>query len=181
MTTALRYYHLETFLFEDVSVRYQAGEALRPVDFFAIVIWKSNRAKSKIAKRLLAQAPTLDEAVTALVTQIRNADGHRRRLEVLMTTWGFSIPMASAILTVFYPDDFTIYDYRATEALKSHADLANISRFDQLWPKYEAFLAAVRATGTESMSLRDKDRTLWGQAFYDQLVQDIDQNFARDK
>ena len=56
MLDYLRYYDLETYLFEDVRRRFHAERSLSAFDFFSIVIWKANRAKSKIAHRLLSKA-----------------------------------------------------------------------------------------------------------------------------
>lgn len=47
-----RYYDLETFLFEDVTKRFDDDGSIGAFDLFSIVIWKANRAKSKTAKRL---------------------------------------------------------------------------------------------------------------------------------
>lgn len=49
----LDYYYLEQYLFDVVSARFQTVGTLSAFDFFCIVIWKANRAKSKVAKRLL--------------------------------------------------------------------------------------------------------------------------------
>jgi hypothetical protein len=50
------YYDLETYLFETVSPRFAEEHSLTAFDFFCIVIWKANRAKSKIARRLVEAA-----------------------------------------------------------------------------------------------------------------------------
>jgi len=47
-----RYYDLEPCIFGEVQVRFEQEGYLLAFDFFCIVIWKANRAKSKIAKRL---------------------------------------------------------------------------------------------------------------------------------
>ena len=41
-----RYYDLETFLFEDVNRRFRDNGSIGAFEFFSIVIWKANRAKS---------------------------------------------------------------------------------------------------------------------------------------
>ncbi len=41
-------YSLEGYLFNDVTLQFQQTGTLTPYDFFAIVVWKSNRAKTKI-------------------------------------------------------------------------------------------------------------------------------------
>ena len=49
----LAYYDLEAYLFGTVGPRFLNDGRLNAFDFFSIVIWKANRAKSKIARRLL--------------------------------------------------------------------------------------------------------------------------------
>ena len=69
-----RYYDLESYLFEEVSPRFQETKTISKFDFFCIVIWKANRAKTKIAHRLLLggnekgkiKFKDLDTAVSAL-------------------------------------------------------------------------------------------------------------------
>ena len=113
-TNFLQYYDLEGYLFKVVSTRYSQNKTLKAFDFFCIVIWKANRAKSKVAERLLAHGnsqPILETAVDSLLTAISEAKDQRTRLSVLIEGWGFRLPMASAILTVLYPEDFTVYRY----------------------------------------------------------------------
>ena len=45
----LRYYDLETYLFVDVASRFNEHGKLDAFDLFSIIIWKANRAKSKLA------------------------------------------------------------------------------------------------------------------------------------
>lgn len=186
MPDYLRYYDLEKYLFDDLSVRYRDGEAISAFDFFCIVIWKANRAKSRVAKKLLEhmsqKGGDLDAAVAELVSDLRAAPGHQERLQVLLQKWHLRLPMASAILTVFHPHAFTIYDYRACEALGGDfgkiADIDAKKRYDDVWRGYSAFMGAVRASVPAGVSLRDKDRTLWGQSFHDQLQRDIQRQFG---
>ncbi len=108
------YYDLEPYLFDTVSRRFAEEHALSALDFFCIVIWKANRAKSKIAARLLAHGDyrDLDTAVRALTSEIAAAPTPKDKLRVLYESWGLLIPTASAILTVLYPSEFTVYDIR---------------------------------------------------------------------
>ena len=129
----LKIYSLEDYLFNEVSPKYQSSRRLSTFDFFCIVIWKANRSKSKVAKRLLAQGyPDLDSAVVDLSAQVARAPDDKGRLKVLIDTWGFRLPMASAILAVLYPEDFTVYDVRVCEALGDFKDAQNKTKFDDL-------------------------------------------------
>jgi hypothetical protein len=64
------YYDLERYVSETVRHRFQQDGYLSAFDFFCIVIWKANRAKSKIADKLLRDGPKkytdLDSAVKDL-------------------------------------------------------------------------------------------------------------------
>ena len=169
-------YDLERYLFDTVSVRFAQEGILSSFDFFCIVIWKANRAKSRIAQRLMARVPNLEDAVRTLTQEIAQAETSRERLRVLLEVWGFRLPMASALLTVFYPEDFTVYDVRALEALGNLKDFSELS-FLKLWPRYEAYIKAVRDSGPTERSLRDKDRTLWARSFRAQLEHDLERGF----
>lgn len=45
------FYHLESYLFNTVRIRFLENGFLDAFDFFCIVIWKANRSKSKIARK----------------------------------------------------------------------------------------------------------------------------------
>lgn len=181
-TNFLRYYDLEGYLFKVVSIRYAQSKTLKAFDFFCIVIWKANRAKSKIAERLLAHGKgqtNLEAAVDSLITAISKAKDQRARLSVLIEDWGFRLPMASAILTVLYPEDFTVYDIRVCETLGGFKDAQYKISFTALWESYSAYVIAVRSAVPECSNLRDKDRFLWGKSFASQLQTDIQSSFSR--
>ena len=111
---AYELYNQERYLFENVHRNFHCWSKLTAFDFFSIVIWKANRAKSKIAKRLLGlHKGTLEEVVSQLGDDLRNAAEPRERMRVLIKDYGFQLPMASAILTVLWPEEFTVYDVRA--------------------------------------------------------------------
>src|SRR5215208_1089596 len=113
------FYHLEQHLFETVHRRFQIRRELSAFDLFCVVIWKANRSKSKIAARLLEQdVVDLDSAARDLTRDIARQPTRRERLQVLLTRWKLRLPMATAILTVCYPDEFTVYDVRVCEILK---------------------------------------------------------------
>lgn len=174
-----RYYDLEDYLFQEVSGRFRRDKRLSAFDFFCIVIWKANRAKSKVASRLLAQGhPDLEQAVLALTSSISNAEDSKERLRIVLERWGFRLPMASAILTVLYPNEFTVYDVRVCEVLKGFGGLQFKVSFDSIWSGYSEYLARVQATGPQAMTLREKDKHLWGQSFSDQLERDIISGFG---
>jgi len=177
------YYDLEPYLFDTVSKRFTTDHTLSAFDFFCIVIWKANRAKSKIARRLMEHGtyPDLDAAVRALVGDVAAASTPKDKLRVLFNDWGLLIPTASAILTVLYPSEFTVYDIRVCDELGDFHWVANISRYDRLWDAYEKYVATVKRAAPDGLPLRDKDRWLWGKSFAEELRQDVATVFTRTK
>ncbi len=180
MIDGVRYYNLEAYLFEDVHRRFHQDGFLSAFDFFSIVIWKANRAKSRIARRLLQKHPdrSLEEVVKELTGSLWRSESSRERLRVLIEEWGFLLPMASAILTVLWPKEFTVYDVRVCEQLGSHERLGDLTDFDRIWPGYEAFREEVEKRGEAGLSLRDRDRWLWGISAAEQLERDIQRRFG---
>jgi hypothetical protein len=172
-------YGLEHYLFDVVGPLFRQDGRLDAFDFFCIVIWKANRAKSRIAKRLLATgAGDLEEAVERLTEGIAARPEPEEKLRYLLGDWGFQLPMASAILTVLDPNEFTIYDVRVCDSLGAFHILANVSQFDRVWQGYGEFLRRVREMSPSDLSLRDADRYLWGKSFNDQLRADIEREFS---
>jgi hypothetical protein len=175
-----RYYDRETYLFEDVSSRFQKQGFLDAFDFFSIVIWKANRAKSIIARKLLRLAEPhecLDDVSRRLTAAIHAAGSDEERFALLFKKpWAFALPMASAVLTVLYPNVFTVYDYRVCDELKDFHSLKHLSDNRKVWQGYLCFCAAVDASSPGS-SLRNKDRALIGRSLASQLEEDIRSGF----
>ena len=179
-----KYYDLESYVFPAVRDNFFREGFLSANDFFCIVIWKSNRAKSKIAKKLLSCGfQDLYEAVRELTGGLHRQATGKERLRYLMGEWKFYLPMATAILSVLYPDEFTVYDVRVCDALNNFHDLGNISinKFDNIWTGYQDFLAEVKYNTPEGFSLKDKDRWLWGKSFWEQLDRDVKNGFSINK
>ena len=113
--------------------RSETNKKLSAFDFFCIIIWKANRAKSKVALRLISHGGNtthdLNAIVEKLTTAIANALDDKARMRILIEEWEFRLPMASAILTVLYPDSFTVYDVRVCDELQSHHGVQNKTRF----------------------------------------------------
>jgi transcriptional regulator with XRE-family HTH domain len=173
-------YYLEPFLLSEVRDHFLQRGYLNAFEFFCIVIWKANRAKSKVAKKLsdIARCDDLDQCVRAVTKQIAHATTPREKMSVLMERWRFRLPIASAILAVLYPEEFTVYDERVVNILESSGKgrlhkLKNKQKFDNIWKEYEHFKSRVGAAAPAELTLRDKDRYLWGKSVADQLKSDI--------
>jgi len=161
---ALKYYFLECYLFDDVNKNFQKNGCLTSEEFFAIVIWKSNRAKTIVRKGIGKSGKT----VSAITSEVSRAKTRKDKLEALRKIRGIGIPMASAILTVCYPDDFTLVDYRARTALKDYFG-AEIMGNPTVNPSaYFEYLDKCKELANENnLSLRNFDRILLGRYFYE--------------
>ena len=172
-------YDEEAYLFDVVGPRFRKKGELSAYDFFLIVRWKANRAISKVAARLLREAgPDLEKAVSRLTRQISTGKNAQERFLVLVRGWRFRLPMASAILTVLYPGDFTVYDVRACDQVKGFHALSGRQNPDALWRGYLEFKAAVERATPAGLSLRDKDRFLWARSRREDLVASIRRRFG---
>jgi hypothetical protein len=180
----LKLYNLERYLFDDVKTSFQTNKKLTAFDFFCIIIWKANRAKSKVALKLVAHGGNathdLNALVESLTAAIANARDDESRMRILIEEWEFRLPMASAVLTVLYPDSFTVYDVRVCDELQNHHNVQNKTRFDDVWTGYQAYLSDVRRKEPTVSALRDKDRTLWAKSFEKQLKGNISTLFRKD-
>ncbi|OIP22798.1 hypothetical protein COX95_02345 [bacterium CG_4_10_14_0_2_um_filter_33_32] len=175
-----KYYNLEKYLTEEVSKKFSKQGYLDAFDFFCIVIWKANRAKSKIAKRIceLSTKKNIKDGCKELTTGIRKKDNKQERLNYLLNHWQFRLPMASAILTILYPKDFTVYDVRVCRELSKYKGLYSKSN-NRIIEDYFDFVEDVKRLVQEYSSLRDKDRYLWGKSFSKDLNNDIGHDFIK--
>lgn len=164
--------NLESYLFRHVGPRFQASHQISAVDFYIIMAWKANRSKNKGRDRLKLLGGSFDEAVASIAAALAFAEGNKERLRCLMIDWRFRLPIASAILSVLYPEEFTIYDVRVCAELKDFTRMGDRMFSDNLWAEYERFLEAVHAAVPHKRSLREKDHFLWGRSFHKSAVRD---------
>ncbi len=169
----LEYYDIEKYLFSTVYERFHRDGHIAAFDFFSIVGWKSNRPKGMIREALRERCQDLDQAVKSLTGDIHKAADHENRLKTLLDVRGIGLPMATAILTVLYPDHFTVYDTRVCNQLDRFSNLRS-RPIATIWKGYEEFRQAVREEAVrrgapESLGLRDMDRWLWTLDVVDQL------------
>ncbi len=161
----LKYYFLENYLFKEVKNNFEKRGYLTQEEFFSIVIWKSNRAKTAIKRKLL-KFGNLNKIVKKLTSEIFHTNDNKQKLELLIKSWKFSLPMATAILTVLHPQEFTIYDVRVRGQLGIYKNFAGHK--NQIERYFDEFLPKVRKASTQR-SLRNKDRELWGKSSYEDL------------
>lgn len=163
----LKYYFLEDYLFGDIHKNFRRRGYLTPEEFFAIVIWKSNRRKTDIRKGVERSGKT----IRAITSEVFRAKTPEQKLKILTSVFSIGIPIASAILTVCYPDDFTIVDYRARASLKKDFDEeveGNPTSKSYPYTAYFNYLNKCKNLAQRhNLSLREFDQVLWGKDFYE--------------
>ena len=97
----------------------------------------------------------------------------------MLLNYKFRIATASAILSVLYPNDFSVYDYRVCEILNDFSDISHLTNFDNIWNHYSKYLKVINETVPSKNNFREKDKSLWGQSFYNQLQFDIKNKFKK--
>ena len=177
------YYDLESLIETVIQPRFHEQGYLSVEDFFTIIIWKANRSKSRIATHLIEKhdsagnrSQQLTKAVHDLTSGLVQRETPEEKFKYLIEDWGLRLPMASAILAMLYPDDFTVYDVRVCEELGDFRSLANSTDTDMLWQDYQEFVRAVEDK-LPGRTLREADRHLWGRSFYMQLIEDAKAGF----
>ncbi|MBE0618934.1 MAG: hypothetical protein IH608_13580, partial [Proteobacteria bacterium] len=169
----LELYDLEAYLFGSVNPRFHRDGSIGAFDLMCIVSWKANRAKSRVAARLLGLGhPTLEDAARALTSAVSAAPNSEARLRTVVRDWGFRLPTATAILAVLYPDEFTVCDVRVAGVVGARVP-EPAADFSKTWAGYLAFRDAVERAAPAHLSLRDKDRFLWARSFREQMEKDI--------
>jgi hypothetical protein len=161
----LQFYDDEDYLL-GVGDRFRETGNLEAADLYTLLAWKANRAKNYHWKRLrkLAKSGTFAGAVSEIASELHSTPGQKHRLQILMEKWGFAVPTATAILTILYPKEFTVYDYRVCIELGIENNLSAKGFSDSLWSGYEEFKARVISQTPEDLCLRDKDRFLWARS-----------------
>ena len=173
------YRNLENHIRKEVFDAFHKHGSIGAKDFFCIIIWKANRAKSKIANNLLKREPDLELCCRTLTSKLFNLSSQKEKLYLLIKEYGFRLPMSSAILSVLFPHQFCIYDFRVCETLQEYANLNQLTDFENIWNGYSKYILAIKNIEPSNLSLVEKDHYLWGKSFYQQLENDISSNFKK--
>jgi len=159
----LKYYLLEKYLEDEVKPFFDKEHYITAEQFFAIVIWKRNASKTKICDGVKGSRKTVRE----ITSDIYSAPTPENKMEILISIKGISYSFASAILTILYPELFTISDYRVSRSLKEKFNI-DAPETISTEKEYFAYLDACKKLAKENgLSLRDCDRALWGRDFYE--------------
>jgi hypothetical protein len=176
MPDYIKFYNLEQYLFGEVKKRFHDTGDISPLDFLLILHWKSARARTKAIDRLKKiVGGDFDRATKEIALSLYRAPDSKKRLELLMNKWQFRLPTATAILTVLYPDEFTIYDVRVREVIGFDPikEVFSETSWPQTWDDYNKFKKCVIQAAPANLSLRDKDRHLWGKSLSDAIKCDL--------
>src|SRR3989344_4882981 len=168
----LKYYFLENYLFGEVHDNFQKNGYLNAEEFFAIIIWKRAASKTKIKDQLILSGKTI-EGITSDI--FKNKNDRRKQLDLLADIKQVGISIASAVLTVCYPDEFTIVDVRACASLKREFHIPDYFPYDKYFTSkdnktrnlYLAYVNKCKELRKQTeFNLRNFDRVLFGQDLY---------------
>lgn len=169
-----KYYDLERYLFDEVGPSFRDKHFLSIEQFFLIVAWKN----PKFGIRRISQLRE-ENAVREITEKIFSAGSPHERLAVLLKEesgqrrHGIKLATASAVLTVLYPEEYTVYDIRVRKQLRKRGlwseDPDDITDDKDVVDKYfRVYLPKIKLLAQESgLSLRDCDRALWAQDWYE--------------
>ena len=138
-----------------------------------ILDWKAPRTRTWHRSRLARKAGNFDQAVSDIAAELHAAAAPEEKVRLLLTNRGFLLPTASAILTVLYPDIFTVYDVRVCNTLHDFHKLGSRRWSLKTWGEYQRFISAVRHAAPQGLTLRDCDRWLWGQDKRERLLREL--------
>ncbi len=152
----LNCYDPEGRVFPELS-KTQQGRKLRKRDVLLILKWKLGRIKDVHSETVNDENMS---KINQAVEDARKLGGEIDALMALDQIPGIGLATATAILTVCYPDKFTIIDQRVLGVLGRSP--ANTDGWTA--KKYiEEYLPAVmECRGRWGCTLRDADRALWG-------------------
>lgn len=150
----------ERWLFDVVSHRVSEANRYDKEDFLSVCEWKSVRTKSLVR--------TNSPEAIAEATTIAFTSPLWLQVPILCALRGVSVPTASALLTIWNPNQYTVYDFRVRNSLGllTHARLEGVD-IDLVCSSYQTYLRLARdLAGDLTCSLRTLDKALW---MYDKL------------
>jgi hypothetical protein len=164
MIDDITYYNPETYLFPHLARNFADTGTIDPEALYLILDWKAPRARTRHLSRLTRIAKGGFAVATSMIAaELHAATDPEQQLNLLLSKWEFRLPTATAILSILYPETFTVYDIRVCDTLGAFHELGSIKWSPAAWQKYRLYIAAVRDKAPNGRSLRDCDRWLWGQ------------------
>jgi hypothetical protein len=159
LKSAQKYYDLDSYLFKCVTQLFVQRKTLSSFNFYTIITWKANRAVSKVRKVLKRKKLSPSK----LMSQVSKCRDDREKMKTLDEVKGIGVPIASAILTVCYPERFTILDYRAWVTLCFFKKVKGKRVPTSIDGYFNTYLPACKQWAQDlKVSLRDLDHAMWG-------------------
>lgn len=146
---------IEQGLFSITSPEVAARGFLNYDEFLNICEWKTVRTKSLVRKN--------SQEIVNEISKIAFSCSETLRVKILTILQGVAIPTASAILTIWNSNLFTVYDYRVLSALEKleHTVLTK-TIITGCHLDYYNYLDVARFLASDlKVSLRDLDKCLW--------------------
>jgi hypothetical protein len=145
----------ERSLLEEIGPRVRARGSYARAEFFEVAEWKSQRTRALLRRNRTATI----ESVTA-----RAFGDAEERVSILTALEGVSDAVASALLTVWDPERYTVYDWRAVETLRRARELPVAGKYPPVGLYLDVCRTLVRGLrlGDDlAPHLRSLDRALW--------------------
>ncbi len=173
-------YDPETRVFPKITQKVSKRQALSKRDILLILKWKLGRIKGSNAETVSdANLAKINEAIVDAI----KADGAIDALKALDQVSGIGLATATAMLTVCYPESFTIIDERVLESLDLHPrEYANKKKKKKKYSTndwtakgyVDEYLPRVRERKEQwSRTLRETDQALWGLSVNQRIEQII--------
>ena len=144
-------YDTEGYLFRVIGPKAKVRGYLLFDEFYKICMWKSARPKQRYIKN--------KNTIERISKEAFGKEGEGEKMEILCSLDGVSIPTASALLTVVYPEKYAVIDIRCLETLRKEG--CEISKYPspKTWLKY---LETIRSWAEEnSITPREVDMALF--------------------
>jgi hypothetical protein len=159
----------DCYEFALISAHFQQRGHIRRDEFREIAEWKSPRQKSRYKNNRQTDV----ELVTS--TAINSHLNVEHQVSALCELDGVGVPVASAILTVVFPQDYGVLDYRAWRAAEwfdqgtvsfssygGYADFLDDLRNYATTEAYKSYLDNIRTiANSQGVSAREVDMALW--------------------
>ena len=140
----------EAALFDRIGPAVRKRGYYKEDEFLQVVRWKNARGKGYAARN--------DAEAIKEITRTALKAPERFQLDYLGLLHGVKVPVASALLTVWSPDRYTVVDRRAVEVLRAGGALPAGTSLPSYWDYLEVCVALA---GRLDVSLRQLDRALW--------------------
>ncbi|MCX8175585.1 MAG: hypothetical protein N3E51_05275 [Candidatus Micrarchaeota archaeon] len=162
----------------EIRRKFEKNGTISILDFSTILYWKSNRTKSGILKTIKNR----EVSVTSLFSRVSAENDRTKKVEILLEIKGrkkngekgIGIPIASAILAVLYPKDYSICDKRVWDTLRESEYMEKFVHKPNTPANYMKFNEKLKEIANENCkSRRELDNYLWGKNLCKELENEI--------